>query len=271
MPKGITNIEQVSWFLSQAIDEGNTFAARLDALAQAEAIKLRSKKSWYWFQVIPSNFNAIGVKVAEQFAEAIKHGCADSNGTTTYKRFKEIMAEETASEAREVDMDEGVIEQLDSRVRDNRPLGWLPSLSDMFGDEDEAEFKAAAINERIENEGSGYATEYVDVRTRVQMKAKERFKWESEANNLPPIGQARKTPWWSKLWSALRYGPAYNRLVKKQDAEHGNAVEAMTFALTIEDHYDLREFLKAWNEGDWATLQEEWEEYYTWLFEERHC
>ena len=43
--------------------------------------------------------------------------------------------------------------------------------------------------------------------------------------------------------------------------EIGTAVQAIEFALTIDDHYEMRGFLDRWMHGD----IEEWPDYVIWL------
>jgi hypothetical protein len=43
--------------------------------------------------------------------------------------------------------------------------------------------------------------------------------------------------------------------------DHGTGIQAIEFALEIDDHYDMRYFLQGWNEGS----LDEWPEYYEWL------
>jgi hypothetical protein len=43
----------------------------------------------------------------------------------------------------------------------------------------------------------------------------------------------------------------------------GTAVQAIKFALTIDDHFDMREFLKSWSDGSLDPA--EWSDYFATL------
>lgn len=47
-----------------------------------------------------------------------------------------------------------------------------------------------------------------------------------------------------------------NTAVALMDGRPFDAEQAITFALTLDDHMDAREFLRAYNEGDWETVKE---------------
>lgn len=42
----------------------------------------------------------------------------------------------------------------------------------------------------------------------------------------------------------------------------GTAEQAIKFALTIDDHFDMREFLKAWMDGSLRNDADEWDDYF---------
>lgn len=49
----------------------------------------------------------------------------------------------------------------------------------------------------------------------------------------------------------------------------GTAEQAIRFALTIDDHFDMREFLQAWNDGSIANDNGEYDDYFKWLRQEK--
>ena len=45
----------------------------------------------------------------------------------------------------------------------------------------------------------------------------------------------------------------------------GTAEQAIAFALTINDHLDMREFLRMWQDGSIAHDDDEFDDYFEWL------
>jgi len=60
--------------------------------------------------------------------------------------------------------------------------------------------------------------------------------------------------WWKSKW-ILRRGLC--RFIREQAERQGTAEQAIEFALTIDDHFDMRGFLNNWLEGD----LDDWPEY----------
>jgi hypothetical protein len=56
--------------------------------------------------------------------------------------------------------------------------------------------------------------------------------------------------------------------IAKNEARIGTGAEAVAYALTIDDHFDLRQFLSDWQAGVVATA-DEYSDYQQWLEERR--
>jgi hypothetical protein len=50
--------------------------------------------------------------------------------------------------------------------------------------------------------------------------------------------------------------PGLSAFIAENQARLGTGVEAIAFALKIEDHYDMRAFLESWLEGDLSVWTE---------------
>ena len=60
----------------------------------------------------------------------------------------------------------------------------------------------------------------------------------------------------------------FKSFLKDQRLKLGTAQQAITFALAIDDHYDMRQFLDDWQTGEVA-VNEEYADYWAWLRQQR--
>ena len=60
-----------------------------------------------------------------------------------------------------------------------------------------------------------------------------------------------------KLVKRIRELPIEAFGVAPED-ESISPTKAIQFALSIDDHYDMREFLRMWTEGQWRELRKQW-------------
>lgn len=58
--------------------------------------------------------------------------------------------------------------------------------------------------------------------------------------------------------------------MKQQRARLGSGEQAIAFALTIDDHHDMRQFLDDWQTGAVAT-NDEYSDYWKWLRRQRRA
>lgn len=56
--------------------------------------------------------------------------------------------------------------------------------------------------------------------------------------------------------------------ISDQRNKLGTAQQAIAFALEIDDHFDMRQFLSDWQTGEVA-MDDEYKDYWTWLRKQR--